>query len=52
MNELAYKKLKELSSTPDAREKAAAYIASNLAKFLKQRDKVLILFDERGCEPL
>ncbi len=46
MNELAYRKLKELASTADAREKAVAYIASNLACFLKQRDKVLILFEE------
>ncbi len=47
MNELAYKKLTELASTPDAREKAIAYIASNLGRFLKRRDKVLILFPEK-----
>ena len=46
MNELAYNRLRELASTPDAREKAVAYIASNMAGFLKQRDKVLILFDD------
>lgn len=46
MNEIAHKKLTALASSQDALEKAAAYLASNLRQFLKERDKVLILFPD------
>lgn len=46
MNELAYQKLTQLASTPESLKQAEDYIASHLARFLKQRDKVLILFPD------
>jgi len=47
VNELAYRRLTELASSPDALEKAMEYITSNLKRFLKRRDKVLILFPDK-----
>ncbi len=44
MNELAYQRLTALASAPEAREKAAEYLASHMGRFLKKRDKVLICF--------
>ncbi len=44
MNELAYHRLTALASTPDAQEKAIVYLAENMGRFLKKRDKVLICF--------
>ncbi len=44
MNELAYQRLTALASTKDAQEKAVAYLASHMERFLKKRDKVLICF--------
>lgn len=54
MNELAYRKLMRMASEPEAREKAICYIASNAGRFLKKRDKVLILFPDKegGIGPL
>lgn len=46
MNELAYRKLTEMASQPDAQERAVEYLTSHLGRFLKRRDKVLILFPE------
>ena len=46
MNELVYQKLTALASQPDAMELATQYIASHLGRFLKRRDKVLILFPD------
>lgn len=44
MNELVYNKLTRMASEPEAREKAICYIAENMGRFLKKRDKILILF--------
>ena len=44
MNEVAYYKLTALASAPDAQEMTAGYLAQNMGRFLKKRDKVLILF--------
>lgn len=46
MNEQVYQALTALASTPDSLEKATEYIESNLKRFLKRRDKVLILFPD------
>lgn len=46
MNHLAYNKLTALASMPEAQEKAAAYAASQMSRFLKKGDKVLILFPD------
>lgn len=46
MNELAYYKLTALASAPDVTERAVEYLASQMGKFLKKRDKVLILFPD------
>lgn len=47
MNEIAYKRLTALASSPEAQEKAIEYITSNLRSFLKERDKVLILLPDQ-----
>lgn len=46
MNELAYRKLTQLASEPDAQKQAIEYLVSHLGRFLKSRDKVLILFPD------
>lgn len=46
MNELAYHRLKQMASAPEARENAIAYVAECMGRFLKRRDKVLILFPD------
>ena len=46
MNEIIYQKLTKLATEPDAREKAVQYLRSCLERFLKNRDKVLILFPD------
>lgn len=46
MNDVSYYKLTALVSAPDEMEKAADYLASHMAQFLKKRDKVLILFPD------
>jgi len=46
MNAIVYNKLTALASTPDAMEQAADYLASQMSRFLKKRDKVLILFQD------
>lgn len=46
MNQIAHKRLIEMASDPDALEKATEYVTSNLRQFLKERDKVLILFPD------
>ena len=46
MNELIYQKLTVMASQPDAQEQAVRYIVTNLKRFLKRRDKVLILFPD------
>lgn len=47
MNEAAYQRLTKLASTPEATEKAIEYLASHLNQFLKEREKVLILFPDK-----
>ena len=46
MNETAYQKITAMASAPEALEKATEYLASHLSRFLKKRDKVLILFPD------
>ena len=46
MNETAYQKITAMASEPEALEKATEYLASQLSRFLKKRDKVLILFPD------
>ena len=46
MNELIYQKLTVMASQPEAMELSVDYIESNLKRFLKRRDKVLILFPD------
>ena len=46
MNDIAYYKLTAMASAPEALEKATEYLASHLGQFLKERDKVLILFPD------
>lgn len=46
MNDIAYYKLTAMASAPDALDKAAEYLASQMGQFLKKRDKVLILFPD------
>lgn len=46
MNSLVYQKLTAMASEPDALEKATQYLVSHLHRFLKRRDKVLILFPD------
>lgn len=46
MNDIAYQRLTEMASQPEALESAAEYLVSRLSVFLKQRDKVLILFPD------
>lgn len=47
MNDLIYQKLTAMASQPDALELAIEYVVSNLHRFLKRRDKVLILFPDK-----
>lgn len=47
MNDIAYQKMTALASEPEAQEKAAEYLAAHLGRFLKKRDKVLILFPDQ-----
>lgn len=47
MNEIAYQKISALASHPEEVEQSVAYLASHLGMFLKRRDKVLILFEEK-----
>ena len=46
MNELIYQKLTVMASRPEAMEQSVEYIERNIKRFLKQRDKVLILFPD------
>lgn len=46
MNEIIYQKMTELASTPENTELAVQYLVSHLKRFLKRRDKVLILFPD------
>lgn len=46
MNEIAYQKLTAMASRPEDIEQAVEYLAAHLARFLKRRDKVLILFPD------
>lgn len=46
MNDLVYQKLTAMASQPDALEQATDYLVSHLRRFLKGRDKVLILFPD------
>lgn len=46
MNELAYRRLTQLASTEDAQERSVEYLADHLGRFLKRRDKVMILFPD------
>lgn len=46
MNELIYQKLTVMASQPESLELSVAYLTTNLGRFLKRRDKVLILFPD------
>ncbi len=46
MNECAYNKISALASQPEELQQSAEYLVSCLQRFLKERDKVLICFDE------
>ena len=46
MNDIAYHKLTAMASAPDAQEKAVEYLTVCMGRFLKKRDKVLILFPD------
>jgi len=46
MKETAYQKLTAMASQPEVIEDSVQYIVSNLKRFLKERDKVLILFPD------
>ena len=45
MNEIAYSGLAELAAKPESRERSVRYIEKHVCTFLKQRDRVLICFD-------
>lgn len=47
MNELAYRKLTAMALTPEAQEETIEYVISHLRRFLKERDKVLILLPDQ-----
>lgn len=49
MNDIVYQKLTAMASQPDALEKATEYLVSQLRRFLKRRDKVLILFPDKAA---
>lgn len=46
MNDIAYYKLTALASAPEAQDLSSQYLAENMRRFLKKRDKVLILFPD------
>lgn len=46
MNDRAYQKLMALAAQPENMEKTIGYVAEHLGRFLKQRDKVMILFPD------
>lgn len=47
MNEIIYQKLTAMASQPEEMEQSVEYIVSHLKRFLKRRDKVLILFPDQ-----
>ena len=49
MNDIVYQKLTYLASQPKAVEETIEYLVSNLSKFLKRREKVLILFPDESA---
>lgn len=46
MNDIAYYKLTALASEPNAMEQSIQYMADYMGRFLKKREKVLILFPD------
>ena len=50
MNDIVYQKLTYLASQPKAVEETIEYLVSNLSKFLKRREKVLILFPDEPAK--
>ena len=44
MNEMAYARLAELASQPEAMDKSIQYIEKHISTFLRKRDRVLICF--------
>lgn len=47
MNDLVYQKLTAMASQPDALEQSTQYLVSRMSRFLKRRDKVMILFPDK-----
>jgi len=47
MEQPNYMKIAALAETPEAVEKSIAYIQSNIGRFLKKKEKVLILFPKK-----
>lgn len=47
MDQPVYKKIAELAETPEAVEGSIAYMKENMGRFLKKKEKVLILFPKK-----
>lgn len=47
MNDIVYQKLTAMASRPEALEQSTEYMVSCMRRFLKRRDKVLILFPDQ-----